>query len=128
MPRITGTASLATVLTIAASLTAGAAGTAGCGRAGDAGTGPRGTVHGWIRASGGPRTDAVVTLPGRVTVRRGGRAVATRQVSERTGFRFSLAPGRYRLEARSGDALCLPVDVTVTAGADLAADVTCSIK
>lgn len=98
----------------------------GCGR--DGGAQATGTVHGQIVAAGGPRHPFEDPLAGTVTARTGGRTIASQRVAAGAEYGFYLPPGRYRIEATSGDARCRPVDVIVHGTADQRVDVVCSLK
>ncbi|MFG2040943.1 hypothetical protein [Dactylosporangium sp. NPDC048998] len=112
------------------------AGAGACGRGPGDGGGPTGVVTGMIVYSGGPppmagssgAADEPVGRPGTVVVRRGGGEVARQRLGDGERFRFVLAAGAYRLEARSGDALCEPLAVTVAAGEERDVRVVCSVK
>jgi len=97
---------------------------AGCGASG---RGRFGTVHGHVVQTGGDLPGAPTTVAATVTVTVGERMIARRYV-DATGFRFELAPGRYRLTAIYNGLTCVPEDVTVAAGQDVLIDLSCQIK
>ncbi|MEV8515798.1 hypothetical protein [Dactylosporangium sp. NPDC051484] len=115
------------------------AGAVACGRGsgvGDGGGGATGVVTGAIVYSGGPppaveasgSAGEPVAVAGTVVVRRGGGEVARQRLGDGERFRFVLAAGAYRLEARSGDALCEPSAVTVAVGEERDVRVVCQVK
>lgn len=100
---------------------------AGCGGTPGSGGKP-GTVRGKIVGVGGPPRATPQSMPGDVVVSRDGDAVARQHVAEGAGFRFRLAPGRYRLAVTGTGAACEPVDVTVAIASDHALTLTCQRK
>jgi hypothetical protein len=57
-----------------------------------------------------------------------GEPKASGQVQEGHSFQASLPPGKYRVEARSGDAQCAPRGITVETGSQVGLHVFCSIR
>lgn len=89
----------------------------------------RGELDGAIRFSGGP-VGAVFELRhgGQVRLVHAHHVVARERVRHGRGFRLSAPPGDYRLEGRSGDAMCRTRAVTLRPGSPVHADLICDVR
>lgn len=113
---------------------AGAAVLAG-GATGSAGSRRDAVVVGAIHYQGGPppfgggphaRPDA---QPGRVTLYDRHRDVVGRQkVEQGQHYRFYVVPGRYRVVAKSGSAICQPTFLRARRDRTVTANVRCNVK
>jgi hypothetical protein len=103
------------------------AGPAACGPFGSP---ARGAVVGGIRFEGGPNPTALIKerQAGRVRLLQNDTVVASAFVRSGRTFRLSAPPGTYRLDARSGDAMCRSQRVTIQADRTRQTDVICDVR
>ena len=88
-----------------------------------------GGLVGAIRFRGGP-SEAVIKQrqAGQVRLVRAHEVFSSVLVRPGQRFRLSAPPGTYKLEARSGDAICRGNAVTLPAGATAQTDVICDVR
>lgn len=71
-------------------------------------------LSGVILYAGGPPGQRPTPQPGHVSAKQNGKTIKTTDVPGGHRFRLRLAPGRYTLNATSGDARCIALSTTIT--------------
>lgn len=83
-------------------------------------------LRGEIRGVGGPAPSQGRLLAGTVVVKSGSKVLHEQTVAEGVSYRFSLAPGHYRLSVKDNTACTAAADLKDSANARV--DVVCQLK